>query len=309
MALTQDTEVTLERPTCCGYAAGRAFYGVKNSIYYSQLMEGEAVDFLNRCYSKNDPTAEQLSDILDTDGGVIQVHGAVNITQVEAYGNGVVVYAQNGVWYIGGTTSGFTATNFSIKNISHSGVASPQSVVNVENEQFFWSLEGIYKVTTNQFGEVDASSIIEGTMQTFYNEIPVQSKINSCGAYNRLKKQIEWFYSSTAQTGTTDYKYAKNLSIIFDVRTQGLWPQQYNSTMSEAAGTFLVGAVDTNSSVEDTDLTYLAITTGTPSSTQTYSADFSYKNDVTFKDFGTSYPTAYIETRGQTTVPNALRGI
>lgn len=296
MALTEDQEVTLERPTCCSYAAGRVFMGMKNSLYYSQLMEGESVDFLNRCFSKNDPTAEQLSDVLDTDGGVIQINEAINITQVEAFSNGIVVYAQNGVWYVGGPSTGFTATNFFIEKVSEAGIASPQSVITVESNQFFWSLEGIFMLATNEFGKVETSSLIEDTMQSFYNDISVEAKTNSSGVYNRLKKQIEWFYSSGTQSAVTDYKYAKNLSLIYDVRTGGLWPQQYNSVMSEAAGSTLIGGVSTNSSTEDAEITYLTIDMGTPTSTQTYSVDFAYKTNIEFKDYSANYTTAFVET-------------
>lgn len=296
MALTEDIEVTDERPTCCGYASGRVFYGMKNSVYYSQLMEGESVDFLNRCFSRNDPTAEQLSDILDTDGGVIQINEAINIVQIESFSNGVVIYAQNGVWYIGGPSTGFTATNFFVQKVSESGVASPQSVVTVESQQFFWSFEGIFMLSTNEFGRVVASSIIEETMQTFYNAIDVNAKLKSSGIYNRINKQIEWFYSSTAQTSSTDYKFAKNLSLIYDVRTRGLWPQQYNSTMSEAAGSTLIGGVSANGATEDSEITYLTIKMGTPSATQTYSVDFAYKTDILFQDYSTDYTTAFVET-------------
>ena len=300
MALTESIETIDERPTCCTYAAGRVFYGMNNTVYYSQVIEGESVDHLNKCHQMSDPTAEQLADLLATDGGTIPINNAVNIKQIKAFGNGVLVYASNGVWYISGPDTGFTATNFFRKSVSKAGLASPQSVVTVEAEQYFWSREGIYRIAINQTGQVEATSIIEGTLQTFYNDIPVAAREKVSGSYDRIKKQVEWFYGSDTQTGATEYKYAHDLSIIYDVRTQGIWPQQYNSTLTEAAGDFVVGGVRTNLSTIAQEIAYLTITTGTPSSTQTYSVDFAFKTDTGFQDFGTDYTTAFIEAGYET---------
>jgi len=296
MALTTDIETIDERPVCCTYAAGRVFFGMNNSLYFSQVMEGEAIDFLNRCFQKNDPTAEQLSDLLATDGGVIPINNAVNIKQVMNFQGGAVVYAQNGVWFVSGPDTGFSATNHFVERISNSGIASPQSVVQVEDSHYYWSQEGIFTVRTNQFGKAEATSIIEGTMQTFYNAIGELPKENSNGTYDRIKKQIEWFYSSSDQTSATSYKHAKDKSLLFDLRSGGIWPQEYNATSTEGAGNFLVDSVSTRSHAEETEITYLTITGGAVTSTQDYSVDFGFKTDATFQDFSSNFPTAYIET-------------
>jgi hypothetical protein len=296
MALTDPIETTDERPSCCAYAAGRVFYGMKNSLYFSQVMEGESIGFLDKCHQKNDPTSEQLNGLLDTDGGVLQINEAINIKQVRPFNNGIAVYAQNGLWYIGGPDTGFTATSFFREKISDAGIASPHSVVDVEDEQFYWSQEGIFRVSTNEYGRVVSKNIIEDTVQTFYNDITLESKNKVNGSYNRIKKQVEWFYSSTAQTGATDYKYSHDKSLILDLRSGGIWPQDYNSTLTEGAGTLIVGGVSTNRATVDEEIVYLTIVLGTPSSTQTYKADFSFKNDILFQDFSSNYTTAYLET-------------
>jgi len=296
MALTDPIETIDERPTCCTYSAGRVFYGMKNSLYFSQVMEGESIDFLNRCFQRNDPTAEQLSDLLATDGGVLQINEAVNIIQVEAFNNGVIVYAQNGIWYVSGPDTGFTATNHFREQISHSGLASPQSVVAVEDVHYFWSTEGIFSVATNQYGKPEVSNIIEGTLQTFYNSITLISKQKSSGVHDKIKKQVEWFYASGDQTSATSYKFAHDKSLVLDLRTGGMWPQEYNSILTEAAGDFIVDGVSTNKATESDEVTYLTIVAGSPSSTQNYSVDFSFKTSTAFQDFSADYPTAYIET-------------
>ena len=47
MALTEDIEVLDFRPTCCEYTSGRVFYGAKDNIYYSQVLEGKSINAID----------------------------------------------------------------------------------------------------------------------------------------------------------------------------------------------------------------------------------------------------------------------
>jgi len=300
MALTTPIESLDDRPSCCEYATGRVFYGFRNNIYYSQVMEAESIDKLSKCYQANDPTAEQLSDVLATDGGTIQVNDANSIVQIKNFKNGVLIYALNGVWYLSGPDTGFTATNFSLTQVNSSGCISPQSVVVVEDAHYYWSNEGLFSVGVNKFGSAESINIIEGTTQSFYSAIPMTSKKRSYGVYNRIRKQVEWHYSSTDQTGATDYREAKDLSLILDLRTGGVWPQSYNRTKQEAAGQFIACPVNTTQATESQDSVVVVIDAGTVTTTQDYSIDFGLKTDTSFQDFSTNYTTAYIETGYET---------
>lgn len=300
MALTNPQETIDERPTCCAYAAGRVFYGAKNNVYYSQLMEGESIDKLSRCYQQNDPTAKQLSDLLDTDGGTIQIDNATDVVQLNKFRGGVLIYCKNGVWFLSGPDTGFTATNFSLTQVTNAGCISPESVVVSGDVHYYWSGEGIYSIAINQFGQAEAVNIIEGTMQSFFNSINFTAKGKATGAYNRIKKQVEWFYASGPQTGATDYQYACDKSLVLDLRSGGLWPNDYNTNLSESSGTFIASAVNTTQGTEEFDAVGVVIVAGAPSATQNYSLDFGRKSDAEFKDFSSSYPLAYIETGYET---------
>lgn len=296
MALTNPQETTEERPTCCAYAAGRVFYGMKNSVYFSQVMEGESIDFLNRCYQQNDPTAEQLSDLLATDGGVLQVNEAVGINQLTPLGNGLVIYAQNGVWWLSGPDTGFTATNFFLEQISEAGCISAHSVVRVEDTHFFWSKEGIFLISINEFGRAVMQDILSGTLQTFYNEISIPSKEKSCGVHDRIKKQVEWFYASTDQDTGTDYKFAHDKSLILDLRSGGFWPQEYNAQLTEGDGDFVYCGVPTNKGTEAGEVALLTFEPDADVTDVDVLARFSFKTDGSFQDFSSNYPKAYLET-------------
>lgn len=297
MALTNPQETIDERPVCCEYTSGRVFYGLKNNVYYSQVIEGESVDKLSRCYQQNDPTSDRLSDLLDTDGGTIQVDGATNIIQIAKFRTGIMLYSTNGVWYLSGPDSGFTATNFYLDQVSTSGCVSPESVIIVGDVHFYWSKEGIFTITENEFGKPKTSSIIESTLQSFYNDIPFISKQKSYGSYNSIKKQVEWHYSDSEQTAGTEYKYATEKSLILDIRAGGMWPQEYRSILTEGAGNFIASSVNTTQGSEDYDEVKVIMTVGAPSTVQNYSATFGVKRVLNeFNDFGANYPTAYIET-------------
>ena len=300
MALTTAIETIISRPTCCEYTSGRVFYGSENNVYYSQVLEGKSINGIDKCYQQNDPTSEHVSDLLDTDGGVVQVDNAVDIIQIKKFARGVLIYATNGVWYLAGPEGGFTATNYSLGLVHNAGCVSAQSVVSAESVHYYWSTEGIYQIALNEYGKPMAQNIAEQTMQSYYNLIPKQAKAKSNGSYNKIKKQIEWFHPSTAQDGVTDYKFACNSSILLDTRTGGLWPQSYNATVAELAGDFIACPINTNVQTEDNDVIYVTIQTGTVTTTQTYSVRFATKTDATFQDFGYNYPTAYIETGYET---------
>lgn len=297
MALTNPQEEILTRPSCCEYSGGRVFYGLKNTVYYSQVMEGENLDKLSMCYQLNDPTSEHVSDLLDTDGGTVQIDNATDIVQIKKFATGVLVYAKNGVWYLSGSEGGFTATNYSNTLVHEAGCVSPEGVIVVESTHYYWSNEGIYVIALNEFGTAVAQNILEGVMQTYYNDIPVASKAKVVGAYNRIKKQVEWHYPETAQSGATDYKYALDKSLLLDVRMGGIWPQTYNCTKTEGAGNFIASVVNTNVGTDDYDTVQIIINTD---ASYNYSIDIGTKTDVTFQDFSSNYTTAYIETGYET---------
>lgn len=307
MALTTPQETIDERPSCCTYSSGRVFYGVKNTVYFSQIMEGDNISLMGRCYQKNDPTAEQLSDILETDGGTVQINGAIDIVQLEDFNNGILIYCTNGVWFLSGPESGFSATNFFVRQISRSGCISAHSVVKVEDIQYYWSSEGIYRIAYNEQGIIQVSNITELKIQTLYNAIPKKSKKYVNGSYNRIKKQVEWFYTSISQDDTEDYLFSHDRALLMDVRNESFWPQSFNVAYNQTdwdtdKKTTIVGGVSTNLGTEDQEVLYYALHLQAPTVNQSYSAVLLEKTKTDFEDYGVDvdstnpYPTAYLET-------------
>lgn len=188
-------EVNETRPSASTFFSGRIFLGVGTSIYYSQIIKNE--DNISRFYQEADPTAEIINDLVDTDGGVIEIPEAGFIRKLAVTRDKVIVLADQGVWIIDGGSDPFTATNQRAYKISNIGVTSNNSSINVENNIIFTTPSGIYSVTSDGLsGEVGVQNLTETTIQTFYLEIPDASRGNFKPVYDPTGRKVYWFYSS-----------------------------------------------------------------------------------------------------------------
>lgn len=244
------------RPSVCAFYAGRVFFaGVphpdyQGKVYYTQIIEGD--QNIGRCYQANDPTSEQLSDLLDTDGGEIKITGMGRVAFMIEAGNSLVLFANNGIWAITGSGAegtGFTATDFSIKKISNIGTEATSSFVDVEGTPVWWNFDGIWTLA-----EGGAQSLTNNTIKTFIqNEVPGISKKYVQGAYNPLKQTVQWLWKSEPPTSTTDaHRYDRILE--FNIETKAFYPMKWD--VSDQAFSTIFCATDiTVTSVSEGDVT------------------------------------------------------
>jgi hypothetical protein len=244
--LTLTQIVSTKRPSNGCWFQGRVWYtGVNSSqaasgsalfttwtenIYFSQVVN--KVDDFGKCYQKNDPTSEELFDLLPTDGGVIVIQGCGPIYKLFPIQNGLLVFAANGVWFITGSQGiGFAATDYTITKISSIGSLSTCSFVDVQGLPYFWNEDGIYAVQPQQGGGLGVISITETTISAFYDAIPRNSKIYARGAYNPIEHVIQWLYrETTADTVLRRYSFDKILN--FNVLNKSFYP--YSVTTNPA---------------------------------------------------------------------------
>lgn len=190
-------------------------YTWTENIYFSQIVQ--TVDDFGSCFQVNDPTSETLNGLLPTDGGVIKVVGTGRIHKLFPIANGLLVFANNGVWFITGSQGiGFTANDYTVTKISAVKVLSPYSFIDVNGLPFFWNEEGIYQVLATQNGNLTVEPITVGTILTFYNDIPIGSKYYARGDYDPVNYVIQWTYRSTPESGIAD-RY--NLDKILNYNT------------------------------------------------------------------------------------------
>lgn len=218
---------TAYRPKVCAFFAGRVWYaGVKSAaqlgtIYFSQVLTETSK--AGNCYQVNDPTSEVFSDLLDNDGGTIQIPEAGEITGLQPLGRGIIVLATNGAWFIAGTSnSGFTAADYSVERITNVGCTATKSIVQVEDSILYWSNNGIYTLSPDQGGGFTAQNASDKNIKTFYQDIPTVNKLYAEGSYNVTNKIVYWLYSSSEATTTASGRYNKDTVLALDLRL-GAW--------------------------------------------------------------------------------------
>lgn len=207
-----DTVSTIEIPddkelgrfSCTASMGNRVFY----SGIHSKLIDGDdesiryngAVFFslvsakrndLEQCYQEADPTSRKVSDLVDSDGGVIFISEAKGIQKLIPLGSSLIVVASNGVWVIKGTDRGFTATEYIIDKISDIGSANKQSIVLVDTGIFYWSDSSIRYISQDQYGSYVVNNITETTIKSL-----VVNATNPVGFYDNIQNRVFWLHNN-----------------------------------------------------------------------------------------------------------------
>ena len=213
--------------------AGRIFYAglesAKNSgvILFSRQIE--SLSELGECFQVNDPTSEDISDLLPTDGGVVRIPDAVNIKYLYAFGATLFIFADNGVWSINGVDNVFRATEYSLRRVSYTGMLTAESFAEAEGVPFWWSKTGIH---TLQFDEVSGNpteqNISLPTIQTFWDNIGSNSRSLVQATYDRLNKKIYWAYPNATETNANKL----NNFLILDIPLGAFYPWKVSDEAS-----------------------------------------------------------------------------
>lgn len=213
--------------------AGRIFYAglesAKNSgvILFSRQIE--TLSELGECFQVNDPTSEDISDLLDTDGGVVRIPDAVNIKYLYAFGANLFIFADNGVWSINGVDNVFRATEYSLRRVSYTGMLTAESFAEAEGVPFWWSKTGIH---TLQFDEVSGNpteqNISIPTIQSFWDNIGSNARSLVQATYDRLNKKIYWAYPNTNETNVNKL----NNFLILDIPLGAFYPWKVSDEAS-----------------------------------------------------------------------------
>ena len=203
---------------------------LSNHVFFSQLVRNKG-DY-SKCYQEGDPTSRENNDVVDTDGGFIPLAGAERIIGMRDIGSHLIVIATNGVWAIsGGSDYGFSATNIRADKISSFGGISESSIVDDGSKCLYWAEDGIYTVAKDQYGAVGVSSLTESRIESFYQEIPNESKKRCKGVFDKLSKKVRWLYKE----GDLFSSSSKTIELIFDVSMNAFIKYRiYNSVNNKA---------------------------------------------------------------------------
>lgn len=294
------------RPRACAFFAGRAWYaGVQSNrlggtVYFSQVALDSSK--YGKCYQDADPTSEVLSDLVDSDGGVIAIQDCGEINDIRAVDNGVIVFALNGIWQIVGTsTNGFTATGYEVKKISTSGCVGQQTIVEVDNGFLFWNYSGVMKFGADQLGSFKVESITDLNIKTLYNDIPPLAKQFASGDYNANDKTVYWLYNSLLTESAIEFPYQKTNILALDLRIGAFYTFSFPTTTTYPVVTDLVVTRETN--LASVDYTVLAdedivVDSGGDTVVAPYSAAFATSKQYKFLTVvpsGTTYEITFAD--------------
>lgn len=219
------TEVESTRFQAVAAFSGRVFYsGLTSSKNSGKVLFSKQLDNISeagRCYQQNDPTAEDFSDLLDTDGGVILIPDAMNIQKLYPLGGSLFVFAENGIWSITGVDNVFRATEYSVQKVTSVGMFNPKAFVEVEGIPLWWSKQGIHTFTFEAgTGRPSEQTLSISTIQRFFDDIDNNAKSNCVGVYDAINKRVFWFYPKNNETSV----HKKQRVLILDVALQAFYP-------------------------------------------------------------------------------------
>lgn len=239
-------ETETSRFTAVAAYAGRMFYAGLGSgtnsgkILYSRIVETikESSDcsIIGDCFQQNDPVSDYFSDLLETDGGVINIPEAYNIKKLYTHNQYLYVFADNGVWVVSGPDSRFSATSYYVSKVSNVGIFTPKSFVAAEGVPFWWSKYGIHTFAYDETsGFPMEQNLSISTVQSFWDGLDANAKLRVTAAYDRVNKKIFWLYPKNGET-----KLNKRTNIlILDIPLQAFYP--WTIAEDEADTTYAMG--------------------------------------------------------------------
>lgn len=178
------------------YMSGKYFYLSGDTVLFSQTITDENKGF-DKCYQDADPTSEEISDLLPTDGGYVKFQTMGDGVALEVFNRGVIVFGRDVVHgLISPANNRFTATEYDTVELSRAGIIGAKSVVQANNMVYYWSPLGIFNIGVNYNTDsiLTASNISQNTIQSFYNNLPKYSKEHCQASFDYVNNRIYWFY-------------------------------------------------------------------------------------------------------------------
>lgn len=279
-------ESTDNRPTANAFMSGRAWWIAESNVYFSQVLDDK--NKAGMCFQEADPTSEAVSDLIATDGGVIPIPEMGKALRAFPAAGGLLIFANNGIWYVGGGQGGFSALDLSVTKVSPIGTESPNSIVDTKDGIFWFDKVGVrgMQVQTGAGGtSFDIKTISEQTIQTYIQDaLPRVNLPYVKGAYDTRTNTIQWVFNSVAD----DKPYLYDTVLNLDLTLGSFYPFTI-----DPAGPRLIGLFTTQdanpinspfvTSIREQTFKYRTLVPGPT----VYNFAFTYFRDPTFVDFKT----------------------
>ena len=202
-------------------------------IFFSKVIKAD--DDLGKCHQEADPTDPGINDLIDTDGGSIQIPDITRVVKIIASQASVLVFAENGVWEVYGDTGGFIATSFQASKISTNGITNGDSVVNVNGNFIYWSKAGIYLLKPDTAsGRFAAESLSLTSIQDLYLKIPEVAKDFCKGIYDEKENRVRYLYNDSTGYSSSIYPNSYNKELIYDLTLKAWSKNELSSLASDS---------------------------------------------------------------------------
>ena len=232
-------ELIKERPVSVAFFSGRVWYLYKERVYFSQVLTKELTN-IGACYQQADPTSENQSELVATDGGVIPVFGLGEGLRLYPAGTGILIFGTNGVWFIDGSENGFSAETIRLTKLNAIGTDSPWSIIEGTDGIYWISKVGVQKIeqTSGLFGPVEGTLsktiISQDTIQTYFNDTIIEAgRPYIKAAYDPASNVIQWLFRDTSVSGLNLYNHILNLDLLLGAF--------YPWSIDTSAGVYLTG--------------------------------------------------------------------
>lgn len=176
--------------------SGKIFYLAGDTVLFSQNVNEDAIN-INKCYQENDPTSEDISDLMPTDGGTVKFHSMGDGLALTTFNRGVLVFGRERIFgLLSPRDTKFTATQYDFAELSSAGLIGPKSIVSVADSVYYWSPMGIFRIgiNPNTGSTLVAENITQMRIQQYYNNITDYSKTNCKGVFDYATNRIYWYY-------------------------------------------------------------------------------------------------------------------
>ena len=202
-------------------------------IFFSKIIKSD--DDFGKCHQEADPTDPGINDLIDTDGGSIQIPDITRVVRIIASQASILVFAENGVWEIYGDTGGFIATSFQASKISTNGITNGDSVVNVNGNFIYWSKAGIYLLKPDAAsGRFAAESLSLTSIQDLYLNVPEVAKDFAKGIYDEKENRVRFLYNDSASYSSSNYPNSYNKELIYDLTLKAWSKNEISSLVSDS---------------------------------------------------------------------------
>lgn len=190
---------------------------VSNTLYFSQQLSGN-LGRADKCYQENDPTAEDVNQLLPTDGGLISIRGAGEILDIKTFGTSLVVFSKQGLWSISGAdANSFKTDSYSVNKISNTGPSSKSTISANNNNIYYVANDAIYVLSVDEVtGLPKPVDITSEKIKDFYNDIPYRNKEKAKAFFDTANRCLYMLYSDIESTSEAVSNILYNKCLIFN---------------------------------------------------------------------------------------------